>query len=326
MRCFRNFFLIATGMMLVISCGCDCSAAGQSPQRIRIATWNTQLMFDGIDDGSEFSEYSIANNRWSAQKYEIRLARLCDGLILCGTVSGMGPNTAPDIIVLQEIENERIVYDLCNRLPQRNGHRYGAFVPPAAGSAFGSAVLSRYPVIEVTAHSADCGPVIVRPVMEVAIDVQGTLLTVFAVHWKSKAGADEGTETRRIQERLLVERMKILDKEHPGALYIVCGDFNQMPHEFSLLDGYANSWSLPVEKQALPLDGTYWYNDGWEAIDHFFCPSRLCDGLNPDIEQITLVAREPLLNAQGIPARYELYSGRGYSDHLPLVLTLRLEE
>lgn len=325
MRCFRNIFFALAGV-LIISCGCEMSGAGQCPQLLRLVTWNTQLMFDGIDDGNEFSEYSVAKGYWSAQKYGIRLGRLCEGLILCGAASGMGPNTAPDIIVLQEVENERIVYDLCNRLPQRNGHRHGVFVPSPEGAAFGSAVLSRYPVTGVTAHSGDCGAEIVRPVLEVSIDVQGIPLTVFAVHWKSKTGSDEGTGIRQIQEKLLVKRMKILDEEHPGTLYVACGDFNQMPHEFSLLDEYINSWSFPVEKQVLPFDGTYWYNDGWEAIDQFFCPSHLCDGLNPDVEQITLVAREPLMNSQGAPARYEIYSGSGYSDHLPLVLTIRLTD
>lgn len=325
MRCFRNIFFVLAGV-LAISCGCEMSDAGKSSDRLRVMTWNTQLMFDGVDDGSEFSEYSVANGSWSAEKYKIRLARLCEGIILCGAASGMGPKTAPDIIVLQEIENERIVYDLCNRLPQRNGHRHGVFVPPSAGSAFGSAVLSRYPVTSVTAHSADCGNEPVRPILEVALDIRGVPLTVFAVHWKSKTGTGEGTGIRKIQEKLLLERMNILSGENPGTMFLACGDFNQMPHEFSLLGGYINSWSLPPDKQMLPYEGTYWYNDGWEAIDHFIFPHHLCDGIVPDVEQVLLVTGEPLLNEHRIPARYELYSGAGYSDHLPLVLTVRLNE
>ncbi|HQF74338.1 MAG TPA: hypothetical protein PK786_10650 [Treponemataceae bacterium] len=85
--------------------------------RLTIATWNAQLLFDGADNGCEFSEYSVRENRWSEEKYETRLDRLCEGLLLCGSTAGMGPDSAPDIIVLQEIENEYIVHDICNRLP-----------------------------------------------------------------------------------------------------------------------------------------------------------------------------------------------------------------
>lgn len=325
MHDIRNLFFIVTGL-LVLSCGCECTGIANNARVIRVATWNTQLMFDGIDDGTEFSEFSIAKNRWSAQKYGIRLARLCEGLLLCGSASGMGPNSAPDIIVLQEVENERIVYDICNRLPQRNGHRHGVFVPPDPPSAFTSAVLSRFPVTSVSVHSADCGIDGVRPLLEVTIDCNGVALTVLAVHWKSKSGADEGSAARRRQEILLAERLRTIERERPGTLVLACGDFNQMPHEFTRMEGYINSWSFAANRQNAPVTGTYWYNDDWEAIDHFFCPSYLCDGIAPEIEQITVVAREPLLNSQGVPSRYEVYSGRGYSDHLPLVLTLRLAE
>ena len=325
MRMIRNSFF-CVWCLITFSCGCEFSVTSTDRNRLTIATWNAQLLFDGVDNGNEFSEYSVADNRWSEKKYETRLDRLCEGLLLCGSTVGMGPDTAPDIIVLQEIENECIVYDICNRLPQRNGHRYAAFIPPAAGNAFSSAVLSRYPVLAVTAHSTDCGGIAVRPLLEVTLDVQGIPITIFAVHWKSKSGTDEGSSARKNQERLLDERIRLLLDENPSALCFACGDYNQMPDEFNLLDQYRNCWQIPEQLQNMLVHGSYWYDDDWEAIDHFFIPGHLLDGVFPDVERIFLVAREPLLNKRGIPARYEVYSGKGYSDHLPLVLTLRLAE
>ncbi len=325
MHMIRNSFFCVV-CFFTLSCGCEFSIPSEDGSRLTVATWNTQLLFDGVDNGSEFSEFSVADKRWSEKKYETRLDRLCEGLLLCGSTAGMGPGTVPDIIVLQEIENEFIVHDICNRLPQRKGHRYAAFVPPVSGTAFANAVISRYPVLAVTAHSADCNGVAVRPLLEVTIDVRGLELTVFAVHWKSKSGADEGVSARKLQEQLLINRMRYLLDENPDALCIACGDFNQMPHEFTLMDSYPNSWRFPAHLQNKAVTGSYWYNDGWEAIDHFFCPEHLLNGVLPEVERVTLVAREPLLDEKGIPARYEVYSGKGYSDHLPLVLTLRLGE
>lgn len=325
MRYFWNCFFFAL-CIAVTSCGCEFSLSPQKEHRLRVATYNTQLFFDAIEDGREFKEFRGNNSSWSVQKYETRLNRLCEALLLCGRVGGMHPNTAPDIIVLQEVESERVVRDLCNRLPQRNGHEHGVFVPPGTGAPFGCAILSRYPVVSVTAHDAATNGVSVRPLIEVVFDIQGIALTLFAVHWKSKLGDDQGKAIRHIQEQVLCNRIAVCIENNENNLFIACGDFNQTPQEFSLMHQYSNIWSFPPSRCNLPLEGTFWYDDRWEAIDHFFCSKSLLNGELPDIEMARVVACEPLLTAQNTPARYELYSGKGYSDHLPLVITLLLRD
>ena len=100
MRMIRNSFF-CVWCLITFSCGCEFSVTSTDRNRLTIATWNAQLLFDGVDNGCEFSEYSVAENRWSEKKYETRLDRLCEGLLLCGSTAGMGPDSAPDIIVLQ---------------------------------------------------------------------------------------------------------------------------------------------------------------------------------------------------------------------------------
>ena len=325
MRYFWNcFFLLLC--LTGTSCGCEFALSPPHETRLRVATYNTQLFFDAIDDGTEFKEFRGTGTRWSAQKYEIRLNRLCEALLLCGSASGMRPNTAPDIIVLQEVESERVVRDVCNRLPQRNGHSNGVFIPSSTGAAFGCAVLSRYPVVSVTAHDAGTNGVSVRPLIEVVLDIQGIPLTIFAVHWKSKLGDDQGRAVRGIQEQLLFDRIAVCIEKNDESLFIACGDFNQTPEEFSIMHEYLNIWSFPKSCSNMTVEGTFWYDDRWEAIDHFFCSESLFNGVLPDVEMARVVALEPLLSAQQTPARYDLYSGKGYSDHLPLVLTILMRE
>ncbi|MFW5743111.1 MAG: endonuclease/exonuclease/phosphatase family protein [Spirochaetota bacterium] len=63
--------------------------------------------------------------------------------------------------------------------------------------------------------------------------------------------------------------------------------------------------------------GTYWYRGEWERLDHAFL-------LAPDEYdgRIEVGSWGALLNPDGTPARYDSRRGRGYSDHLPILVTL----
>ena len=113
--------------MTFISCGlneCDegkRAAAGGSEARFSIVNWNVQTFFDGKTDGNEYKEYKSAE-KWSNDKYIARLSRLCDVLTSINA----------DICVLEEIENEGVIYDISNQLAgkswdSRNNWNYSCF-------------------------------------------------------------------------------------------------------------------------------------------------------------------------------------------------------
>ena len=300
------------------------------PDRISFMTWNTQHFFDAEAQGTEFSDFLGAKSRWSAEKYSARLDRLREGILLCGSSAGEGGDKGPDVVVLEEIENARVIEDLCNRLPQRSRYRHLAFVPPGTGSAFSSAVLSRFPIKAVTAHSVFAGSVALRPLLEVTLDASGRPFTVFVAHWKSKVGDADSTDIRSAQERLLYARITALESSASGAAYTACGDFNQTRGEFALMDdsGILNCWDdwfARCESGLAPgPKGSYYYEGAWETIDHFFCPPSEDTGY--EVADFRVVATPPLTGLDQLPARYEVYNGSGYSDHLPLVLVLKHPE
>ncbi len=333
---FRNFFFFALPALCVLCAVCALSVAGCSGgglpgdvdrpggDRITVMTYNTQTFFDAIEDGSEFSEFRGSKSLWSAEKYEARLDRLRDVIVLCGGEAGLEADRGPDVVVLEEIENERVLRDLCNRLPRRGLYANAVFVPPDEGSAFGSALLSRYPVESLSVHSVSGSDAVLRPLLEVRLKTGSGSLVVFAVHWKSKAGSDDTGALRRLQEALLRDRIALLEAAEPVTPYIACGDFNQRLDEFTLMDGIPNCWDGWLERCASGVEdgpaGSYNYQANWEPIDHFFCSPALADGTGTEVTDFAVVSREPLLNAEAIPYRYELFNGQGYSDHLPLVL------
>ncbi len=326
---FRTvFFYIAASLSIFFSA---CSQNGIFPHsdenRITIMTYNTQTFFDAIEDGSEFAEFTGPKTKWSLPVYESRLNRLCEAILLCGQLSGMGSDRGPDIVVLQEIENDRVLHDVCNRLPRRGAYEWAAFVPGEKGNAFGSALLSRYPIESLTVHSLSSEETALRPLLQMQLKIGNESLALFAVHWKSKTGDNEGFSLRLEQEALLASRIETFNQTTPGIPFIVCGDFNQTRAEFTLLETVPNCWDewLPrcLSGACAGPAGSYYYNGEWETIDNIFYSPSLSDGTDLDFSSFQVAAQPPLIDQEGIPARFDLFSGKGYSDHLPLILELK---
>ena len=212
-------------------------------------------------------------------------------------------------------------------------------------AAFGSAVLTREPVVSVTAHSVDEPGTALRPLLEVAIDLGSSSdssesravndsraatdssLRIFVAHWKSKSGddGDGGTkEIRLAQEKVLDARIERLLAQDKNAFFIACGDFNQKREEFTLMNDYENCWDNWLDRckagEVPGPEGSYYYDEKWETIDNCFLDQTLYDNHGWELEDFTVVAKPPLVDSKGIPARFELYTGKGYSDHLPLVM------
>ena len=323
---FRNYlFLLLLSFGLFT--GCDENITVSDTSDLVIMTYNTQTFFDAVTSGSEFSDFR-GSEYWSADAYSIRLDRLCEVLYLAGQMCQYGKRTVPDIVVLQEIENADVLRDLCNRLHACDRYPYAVFVPPDDGCAFSSGLLSMYPVVSVSVHSLGNTGFALRPLLEIELNINGSPLVVFAVHWKSKADDADTTTVRHMQETLLYNRIQILKKIRPDVAFIACGDFNQKPEEFTIMNQLSDCWTEWFDQCAKGTVagpcGSYRYQDNWEAIDHFFYDGSLTDGNGLEFGSFQVLAREPLITSDMIPARYELYSGKGYSDHLPLLLSLRI--
>lgn len=337
---FRNCFFLRRAVLLacflvwLLISSCDVAPRG----RVVLMEWNAQAFFDATETGSEFKEYRGTKSVWSRGRYSIRLDRLKETLLLAGEKSAMGHNRGPDLVILEEIENAQVLRDLCNRLPRQCAYPYAAFAPPDREAAFGSAILSRYPIRSVTAHSvagfAEDGSrfgdwaspsIALRPLLDVTVDIGGKQLAIFVAHWKSKSGRGESASIRRAQERLLVARIAALAEERPGVPWIACGDFNQRPEEFTMLGTYANCWTdwlAACQTARVPgPPGSYWYRGNWDAIDHVFLSPEFAAVKGFSLADFRVLAEPPLVGAGGIPARYEVFSGAGYSDHLPLLVT-----
>lgn len=349
MKRARIYGLLSVTLLVIITflhCACtqcDPITENNAQTEITLITYNTQTFFDAIEKGSEFKAFRGSKSRWTAEKYTTRLTRLQDTLFAAGEKLKGQKQRLPDIAVLQEIENESVVQDLSKRFSSSEYYPY-ALCPPRSNGAFTTVILSKYPIENFfihelhTAYKADLRPLI-EAVLNIGSETNPQLLTVFAVHWKSKSrNGSASTAIRTMQEEQLAKKLQEHRVKNPHSPFIVCGDFNQPPEEFTLLHTFASCWNIEhyrekTEEGAQPC-GSYYFKGRWEKIDHIFYETRAdisisTGALDEDAEPtahthmvikpaLFFVLYEPPLIKDGIPVRYDVLTGKGYSDHLPL--------
>ena len=111
-------------LLLALAAGAAESAAADAavpvPAPFFVANWNVENLYDAVDDpDNDGDDEFLPNNvttRWTQVRYETKLDNLAQ------VISGMNDGAGPDVLGLEEVENEDVVRDLVERLP---GKRYG---------------------------------------------------------------------------------------------------------------------------------------------------------------------------------------------------------
>jgi len=326
---FSALICIAAGSVFLQCTQCTPLTDTKLRREITLVSYNTQTFFDAVEDGTEFKEFKGDKSRWTEQKYRTRLERLKQTVLTAGERLSGKQEYLPDIVVLQEIENDRVVEDFCKQLPKRGTYPYAVCPSRSGRDAFTTVILSKYPIENYFIHRLHTeDKTALRPLIEVVLNT-GTkdtprLLTVFAVHWKSKSGGPKSASIRSMQETQLISKLQEHKSKNPQTPFIVCGDFNQPLEEFSRMDGLTACWNIAdyqIETEAgTQPGGSYYFKGIWEKIDHIFYNSGDygSTGMGTIEPKVFFVLYEPPLIAEGKPVRYNVLTGDGYSDHLPL--------
>ena len=334
---FPLFACIAAGILFLQCTRCSPLTDTKFKEPVTLVTYNTQTFFDAVEDGTEFKEYKGSKSRWTAQKYKVRLERLKNTLFAAGEKLTRKKNRLPDIVVLQEVENDRVIEDFCKQLPSGENYPYAVCPPRSEKGAFTTVILSKYPVERYFVHRLYTEQKMsLRPLTEAVLNTGSKdnpqFLTVFAVHWKSKTGSSDSSAVRALQEAQLMKKIQEHREKNPQIPFVVCGDFNQTLEEFNELNTFPVCWNVEGYRaeceEGMQPDGSYYFKNSWEKIDHIFYESGAAgydtsetdsDAGSAYIEPLLFfVLYEPPLVADGKPVRYNVLTGEGYSDHLPL--------
>jgi endonuclease/exonuclease/phosphatase family metal-dependent hydrolase len=319
----RVLVLAAVAWLCILS-----ACSHRDPLVFTVVNWNVQTFFDAETAGNEYSQFRGASSPWSSDKYHTRVKRLCASI----------KELDGDILALEEIENQAVLHDIANELGahlSRNKiYPYACFARPP-GSSIGCGVLSRFPIDGLTVHSVDARsdreerPPSMRPLMELTLGMgeKAPPVVLFVAHWKSKVGGEDTADRwQRRQETVLARRLEQRlagsgGERQPAIL--VCGDFNRDIVEFTpgtgdgtvLLDSSVEArsgWRTFDETVTGP--GTYYFRGAWERIDHIFTAGAC------SLTSFTAPTGSWATSQDGalIPFRYQLNTGAGYSDHLPV--------
>lgn len=194
------------------------AAEAAGPPRVTVVTWNVARLFDTICDSGR-----CGPGDFEAQPSPAAFAARVDEV--AGGIAGL----RPDVVVLQEIENEGVLAEVHRRLP---AHFRVAVIGETAGVDV--AVIAAADLVEVRRHRATRIPLprggtttFARELLEVHLDRGGAPLVVFAAHFRSQR--DDDPDRRLAEAQAAARIVTAAAAARPEALVVLAGDLNDVP-------------------------------------------------------------------------------------------------
>lgn len=299
--------------------------------------YNCENLFDCQHDSlKEDMQFTPEGTyRWTPGRYWKKLNHISQAILSCAGDSASA--TIPDMIALTEVENDSVMRDLTKRSLMRNArYEYVMTSSPDVRGIDVALVYSPYSFRLLSSHSIRVSmPEGVRPTRDIlyasGLLVSGDTLHIYIVHSPSRSGGEHLTQPYRmlVAERLCTS-IDSLRAVCPNARIIVAGDFNDYSTNRSLMR-IADNGMIEVSQKATGRNGakgTYRFQGEWGSLDHIFVSGNMTENLTGCyINDAPFLLEEESKYGGVRPMRS--FRGpvyiNGYSDHLPLVATFRLE-
>lgn len=303
-----------------------------SAQSLTVVELNCENLFDCRDDSLKQDEEYLpeATRHWTSKRYWRKLNNIAQELI------STCDDGIPDLIALCEVENDTVMHDLTKRsLLRYAGYEYVMTSSPDLRGIDVALLYSPYAFVPVRSYPIRITPVEgMRPTRDI-LYVSGRTVTddtlhVFVVHAPSRYGGERYSRPFRmaVAERLCqsVDSIRIIV---PDAHILIAGDFNDET-DGPVLQHICRHQLRNLTKEARGQNGvrgTYRYKGQWGSIDHVLGSLYIYN----KVETAYIHAPKFLLEDEKLYGGYRprrTYNGmkhqNGYSDHLPLVVKLRL--
>lgn len=338
----RFFFLLPISALLVMT---TCAEA-QPPAQARIAFYNTENLYDTIDDKKVADEEFLPNGKmkWTKERYTQKLANLSKVILAVGNGNG------PEIIGLCEVENKGVLVDLTKKTPMKKQKYSIVHYDSPDGRGIDVALLYKASAFRVLESKPFQVPLVsdTLPPTRNILYVKGILgksdtLCLFVNHWPSRrGGTDESAPRRMLAAKLLRQLSDSVQKANPGAQVVAMGDFNDEPTDASVATvahpvtdstaaGLCNMLST-LDQQG---EGTHYYKKEKNVFDQLLVSGNLFTQRGYYVTSTSghIFRPEWILgeNYKGDPpAPLRTYAGNryigGYSDHLPVYIELFLHK
>lgn len=296
---------------------------------VRVATFNVENLFaryrfrdnvnPNIDDGFTRNDLAFQIHNDDAKRITARAIRSVNADVLC----------------LQEVENLSVLERFNSRYLGGMRYRYRMLIDSHDPRYIDVAVLSRYPFEFVKSHRdrrnrANTTWLFSRDCLEVDVNVNGDVLSLYVNHFKSMIRTRAETRARRLEQATAVRNI-VNDwwrSANFAGNFVVLGDFNDYPGAGTALRPLLNHPHLVNVVNRLPANQRwthYWAGGGqYRQLDYLLLSDLLADQNSG----------RPVIERRGLPWRAERYGGQRFddvgdsepkaSDHCPLYIDLDL--
>ena len=285
---------------------------------LTIISYNVENLFDYEHDTlkNDYSFLPDGDHHWTYRKYQTKLDQIAQVIV---NISGW---ESVALVGLCEVENARCLRDLCYRL-KRFHYKY---VHYESRDERGIDVALLYDSTKVKVLNSnplriDLQGDDTRDILYVSALIHGQdTLHVMVCHLPSRLGGGGATEWKRIAAKQVIQQqIDSILRIQPKANIVVMGDMNG-----EAKDDLQSMNNLMVDCEIVGR-GTYKNQGTWSFLDQFYVSQSLKNNA-----QVMIFSPEWLLEEDSKYLDYQpkrTYVGYryhdGYSDHLPIVLTIQ---
>ena len=285
---------------------------------LRIVSYNVENLFDTKHDTlkNDSSFLPDGMHHWTYRRYQTKIDRIAQVLVNIG-----GWESVP-LVGLCEVENARCLRNLCYQL-RRFHYKYVHYDSP---DERGVDVALLYDSTRISILDSQAIPLplegdVTRDILYVsAVYELRDTIHVMVCHLPSQLGGASASDWKRQMAKDLIQsRIDSILLYHPNAKIVVMGDMNTLPQED--LRGMANMM-LSIQKSG---QGTHKYQGIWTCLDQFYVSYSIFPQSTAMIFSPQWLLEEDTKYLDVQPRRtyvgYRYHDG--YSDHLPIVLTIQ---
>lgn len=287
---------------------------------MRIVSYNVENLFDTKHDTlkNDSSFLPEGMHHWTYRRYQTKIDRIAQVLVNIG-----GWESVP-LVGLCEVENARCLRNLCYKL-RRFHYKYVHYDSP---DERGVDVALLYDSTKISILSSQAIPLSLngdatRDILYVsALYEQRDTVHVMMCHLPSQLGGASNTDWKRQRAKSLIQsQIDSILLLQPSANIVVMGDMNTSAQDD--LTGMVNLM-IPMQKMG---QGTHKYQGIWTCLDQFYVSHSIFPQSTAMIFSPQWLLEEDTKYLDYKPRR--TYNGYryndGYSDHLPIILHIQLD-
>ena len=301
--------------------------------------WNCENLFDCLHDSLKNDTEFLpeGSRKWTPSKYRNKVNHIAQALASCWE-DEVGDYRLPDMVALCEVENHHVMRAITEESPLRTVHYEYVMTDSPDPRGIDVALMYNPKSFRLVCHYAirTGGRLKERPSRDIlyvkGLDSIIDTLHVLVVHAPSRYGGELETRPYRMAvAEQLIETVDSIEHSSPQARIIIAGDFNDYSSDASLhllSEGGLTEVSLHA-RGIHGAEGTYKYRGKWDSLDHILVSGSLLRQVrNVRVHDAPFLLEDDPIYGGYQPCRTFLnyrYREKGFSDHLPLVMKLKIQ-